>query len=79
MTRSYFIFVNLGVVNIESQRGSFLYVPLVRLRSWVSKAFWILDGAVPVFTPNRSTSPYINCVARKPIEARTAALDRVPG
>ena len=62
----YFLFVNWGVINIEHWEGSMLYRVGVRLRSWMSKGFWVLEDLLPVLKPNRLTSPYINSIARKP-------------
>jgi cyclopropane fatty-acyl-phospholipid synthase-like methyltransferase len=65
----YFLTVNWGVINIENWSQPFHRLG-TRLRSWASKGVWILEERVPLVTrllkPNRLTSPYINCVARKP-------------
>lgn len=61
----YFLFVNWGVINIDNWKGRMFYRFGVRFRSWMSKGFWALEHLVPAFKPNRLTSPYINCVARK--------------
>jgi 2-polyprenyl-3-methyl-5-hydroxy-6-metoxy-1,4-benzoquinol methylase len=61
---NYFLFVNLGVVNIENLRNTLFY-KVARLRSWVNEAVWIIERVVPALKPNRWSSPYINCVAVK--------------
>ena len=65
----YFLTVNWGVINIENWSQPFHSLG-TRLRSWASKGVWILEGHLPfaphLLKPNRLTSPYINCVARKP-------------
>ncbi len=64
---NYFLFVNWNAINIESWKGRMSYRLAVRLRSWFSKGFWVLEEACPIiFKPNRLSSPYINCVAKKP-------------
>lgn len=62
----YFLLANWGVINMENWKGSMRYRVSVRLRSWISKGFWIFEDLFPVLKPNRLTSPYINSVARKP-------------
>ena len=61
----YFLFVNLGVLNIENLKGSMFYAGVARLRSLMNKFIWICERAVPILKPNRWSSPYINCVAIK--------------
>ena len=61
----YFLFVNLGVLNIENLRGGLVY-KAARLRSWINEVVWIFERAVPGLKPNAWSSPYINCVAVKP-------------
>jgi 2-polyprenyl-3-methyl-5-hydroxy-6-metoxy-1,4-benzoquinol methylase len=61
----YFLFINLGVLNIENLRGSLVY-KAARLRSWINEVIWIFERAVPGLKPNAWSSPYINCVAVKP-------------
>jgi 2-polyprenyl-3-methyl-5-hydroxy-6-metoxy-1,4-benzoquinol methylase len=60
----YFLFANLGVLNIENLKGSLFY-KVARLRSWVNEVVWIIERVVPALKPNRWSSPYINCVAVK--------------
>jgi len=64
----YFLFFNLSVINIENWRTRFFYRPSVRLRSWITKAIWVAEKFIPLLKQNRWTSPYINCVAKKPCE-----------
>lgn len=62
----YFLVANLSVVNLENLAGTRAHVALTRLGSWVSKAVWMTEGALPaVARPNRWTSPYVICLARK--------------
>jgi 2-polyprenyl-3-methyl-5-hydroxy-6-metoxy-1,4-benzoquinol methylase len=62
----YFLFVNLGVLNIENLKGSLFYTGAARLRSLINKVTWICERAIPIMLkPNRWSSPYINCVAVK--------------
>ena len=61
---NYFLFANLGVVNIENLKETLFY-KVVRLRSWVNEVVWIFERVVPALKPNRWSSPYINCVAVK--------------
>lgn len=61
----YLLFANLNVVNVDRRRERWFYRPFVRARSWASKGFWILEETLAPFPPNRLTSPYIGCVARR--------------
>jgi 2-polyprenyl-3-methyl-5-hydroxy-6-metoxy-1,4-benzoquinol methylase len=61
----YFLFINLGVLNVENLRGSLVY-KAARLRSWINEVVWIFERSVPGLKPNPWSSPYINCVAVKP-------------
>ncbi len=61
----YFLFMNLGVINLENLRGSLFY-KAARLRSWINEVVWVFEKGVPALKPNRWSSPYINCVAIKP-------------
>lgn len=61
----YFLFINLGVLNVENLRGGFFY-KAAPLRSWINEVVWIFERAVPGLKPNPWSSPYINCVAVKP-------------
>jgi len=63
---SYFLPLNLSVINVEAMKGKFGYVIITRTSSWLSKLTWLVDGAVPLLGPNRRTSPYIHCLSRKP-------------
>jgi 2-polyprenyl-3-methyl-5-hydroxy-6-metoxy-1,4-benzoquinol methylase len=61
---NYFLFVNLGILNLENLKGGLLY-KASHLRSWINEVLWILERGVPALKPNRWSSPYINCVAIK--------------
>jgi 2-polyprenyl-3-methyl-5-hydroxy-6-metoxy-1,4-benzoquinol methylase len=62
---NYFLFANLGAVNIENLKETLFY-KVARLRSWINEVLWIFERVVPALKPNRWSSPYINCVATKP-------------
>jgi len=64
----YFMFLNMSVINIENKKNRIWYSPVVRLRAWLSKMVWFFEGAIAQIKPNRISSPYINCVARKQCE-----------
>jgi len=64
----YFLAAHFGVVNTDSlTQGR----PASRLLAVAAKAVlslpvWILEPIVPWIRPNRLTSPYIHCLAKKP-------------
>jgi 2-polyprenyl-3-methyl-5-hydroxy-6-metoxy-1,4-benzoquinol methylase len=63
----YFLPFNLGVVNLEKWRRSFLIYNILRsLRSLLSNSFWLVDEHLVRLPASRRMSPNINCVARKP-------------
>lgn len=62
----YFLSGSFTIINLENFRDKSVYGTAVRLRSLASKAAWSLDRRVPGFKPNRLTSPYVVCVAKKP-------------
>jgi len=67
----YFLFTNFGVANLnEIPRGSAQWY----LKSSCSKALcamtgltWFAESVLGPFKANRATSPYIRCLARKPV------------
>jgi 2-polyprenyl-3-methyl-5-hydroxy-6-metoxy-1,4-benzoquinol methylase len=61
----YFLFMNLGVLNFQNLKGSFIYTGAVRLRSLINIIAWILEEAIPLLKSNRWSSPYINCASTK--------------
>jgi 2-polyprenyl-3-methyl-5-hydroxy-6-metoxy-1,4-benzoquinol methylase len=68
---NYFLSVNWAVINLEKWKKDklVLYKILVRLRSWFSKVFWILEVKAGLrLKPNRLTSPFILCVSKKPCD-----------
>ena len=65
MRCEYCLFVNLSVLRMLRWRSKRIQVALIRLGSWISKSLWAFDAIVPVLRPNRFTSPYILCTARK--------------
>jgi 2-polyprenyl-3-methyl-5-hydroxy-6-metoxy-1,4-benzoquinol methylase len=62
---AYFLFASL-LLNIENLRSTPFYNVAIRLISWSTKAMWMAERTIPLLRPNRWTSPYIVCVARKP-------------
>lgn len=62
----YFLIANFNVVNLYGWKHNYLYYCIVRLLSWSSKAFWIIQRYFPFLKVNKFTSPYINCIAQKP-------------
>lgn len=62
----YLLFGSWAIVNIELWRGKPFFGAAIRLRSWASKAMWAAEKAIPLLRPNRLTSPYVACIARKP-------------
>jgi SAM-dependent methyltransferase len=62
----HFLFASMSIINIENLRSTPFYEGAVRLRSWLSKAAWAAEMTIPLLGPNRWTSPYIVCVAKKP-------------
>lgn len=61
----YLLPLALEVLNVESWPRRLPYWIVVRTHGVISRAVWLLDGALH-FRPNRWSSPYILCVARKP-------------
>jgi 2-polyprenyl-3-methyl-5-hydroxy-6-metoxy-1,4-benzoquinol methylase len=70
----YFLFLHLGVLNIENWRGGILYFGAFRLRSLISRIAWRCEKAIPFMRPNRWSSPYINCLAVKAEGSRDGSL-----
>lgn len=62
----YFICFNLGILNMERWRGSFLFNPLVRMQVRITKSIWVMNNYIPILPVNRITAPYIMCIAQKP-------------
>jgi 2-polyprenyl-3-methyl-5-hydroxy-6-metoxy-1,4-benzoquinol methylase len=60
----YLMPINLAVLNKKGEHDSRSGRMFVRLRSWVSKAVWFVDGVFPVLRANRITSPYVVCLAK---------------
>lgn len=70
----YFLFLHLGVLNIENWRGGILYFGASRVRSLISRIAWMCEKAIPFMRPNRWSSPYINCLAVKAGGSRDGSL-----
>lgn len=62
----YFLPISLEVLNVESWPKHLPYWITVRTHGVISRALWLMDEHLPLIKPNRWTSPYVNCVARKP-------------
>lgn len=62
----YLLFASLTIINLENFRGTPFHGAAVRIRSSLSKALWAAEKNVALLSPNRLSSPYIVCVARKP-------------
>ncbi len=69
MRCQYCLFVNLGVLRMLRWRSKPIQVALIRLGSWISKMLWVFDAIVPILRPNRFTSPYILCIAKKRLDS----------
>jgi 2-polyprenyl-3-methyl-5-hydroxy-6-metoxy-1,4-benzoquinol methylase len=61
----YFLVLNLGVLNLENVKKNAFLARILHLRSWINKTIWAFEKIIPLFKPNRWSSPYINCVAIK--------------
>jgi 2-polyprenyl-3-methyl-5-hydroxy-6-metoxy-1,4-benzoquinol methylase len=62
----YFLPISLEVLNPESWPRRLPYWFTIRSLGAVSRAVWFADDHLVRLPPNRWTSPYVNCVARKP-------------
>jgi 2-polyprenyl-3-methyl-5-hydroxy-6-metoxy-1,4-benzoquinol methylase len=61
----YFLPISLEVLNVESWPRRWPYWVTVRTHGVISRIVWFVDERVAHLKPNRWTSPYVNCVARK--------------
>ncbi len=62
----YFLPISLEVLNVRNWPRGLAYWITIRSHGLISRAVWLVSDYIPVFKPNRWTSPYVNCVARKP-------------
>lgn len=66
----YSLFTNFGVVNLAgvSPRTplGFMKKAFIAILARLSMAIWLVEKTTVLFPVNRLTSPYINCLARKP-------------
>ncbi len=62
----YFLPICLEVYNLERWPKHLLYWFTIRSHTAISRAVWFVDDHIVRLQPNRWTSPFINCVARKP-------------
>ncbi len=67
-TCEYFLRVDLGILNIERWPKNLAYRIVSALQIRISKLFWLVEDWIPFVRPNRWTSPYTICVARKPTD-----------
>jgi 2-polyprenyl-3-methyl-5-hydroxy-6-metoxy-1,4-benzoquinol methylase len=72
----HFLSTNFGVVNLigisTNTAAGFLKKCLLGFLSRVSVLVWLIERRTGAFPPNRFSSPYINCISRKPLaRART--------
>jgi len=64
----YFLFADFGVLDLTSLKDVSvpLYNAVSRLASWISKGIWVVEEKLTLpLRPNRLTSPYTVCTARK--------------
>ena len=66
----YFLFTSFGVSSLTgvsmSTVSGFLKKVCVAILARVSMLAWFVEDKISAFPANRLTSPYINCIARKP-------------
>ncbi|MGH9378436.1 MAG: class I SAM-dependent methyltransferase [Terriglobia bacterium] len=62
----YFLPISLEVLNVASWPRRLPYWITVRTHGVISRAVWLVDDHFAIFKPNRWTSPFVHCVARKP-------------
>lgn len=67
---NYFMFSNFGIINLISISKNtlswFLKKIFLGLLSRASMLIWLIEERIGEISPNKFTSPYINCIARKP-------------
>lgn len=61
----YFLPISLEVLNVASWRRGLPYWITIRAHGVISRFVWLVDDYLLSLVPNRLTSPYINCIARK--------------
>lgn len=62
----YFLPICLEVFNLDTWPKHLPYWFVIRSHTAISRAVWFVDDHIVPLPPNRWTSPYVNCVARKP-------------
>jgi hypothetical protein len=62
----YFLPICLEALNVDSWPKRPPYSFIIRSHTAISRAVWFVDDHLVHLGPNRWTSPYINCVGRKP-------------
>jgi 2-polyprenyl-3-methyl-5-hydroxy-6-metoxy-1,4-benzoquinol methylase len=62
----YFLPICLEVYNLERWPKHLLHWFTIRSHAAISRAVWFVDDHIVRIRQNRWTSPYINCVGRKP-------------
>jgi 2-polyprenyl-3-methyl-5-hydroxy-6-metoxy-1,4-benzoquinol methylase len=69
----YFMSTNFGIINLNGlPQNSFTNFPKRVLLAWLARLshlIWIVEDHSRQLPPNRLTSPYVNCVAKKPAQA----------
>ncbi|HYW73415.1 MAG TPA: class I SAM-dependent methyltransferase [Pyrinomonadaceae bacterium] len=61
----YFMSSNFGMINLEGATSLFAKRIVLALLTRLSHAIWILEDLMRPISPNKFTSPYVICVARK--------------
>jgi 2-polyprenyl-3-methyl-5-hydroxy-6-metoxy-1,4-benzoquinol methylase len=62
----YFLPIGLEVCHVERWPKHLFYWFTIRSHTAISRAVWFVDDHIVRLRQNRWTSPFINCVARKP-------------
>jgi 2-polyprenyl-3-methyl-5-hydroxy-6-metoxy-1,4-benzoquinol methylase len=61
----YFLPISLEVLNVASWRRRLPYWITIRTHGMISRLVWLVDDHIVSLKPNRLTSPYVNCIARR--------------
>jgi 2-polyprenyl-3-methyl-5-hydroxy-6-metoxy-1,4-benzoquinol methylase len=62
----YFMTLSLEVLNFSDWRWRWARRVLERACTATSRVVWLMEGRLPGLRPNRWSSPYVICVARRP-------------
>lgn len=63
----YYPFIHLGVLQISSQKGTFAKTWFRATQFGINRLGWIFERKSPVVPNSKWVSPYVFCVARKPV------------